>query len=73
MSGSNKHSLTLPIFVSTKSYLVESEWLRTWLALLQGNAFGSERDYLFPLAKESLDGCLRRRADMTPSGTPGPS
>ena len=61
-SGSDKQALTLPIFVSEKAYLGEPHWLNTWLALLQSEDFGFERDYLLPLANEKLDGCLRCRA-----------
>ena len=64
-SGTDKQALTLPIFVSEKAFLVEPEWLNTWLALLQSEDFGFERDYLLPLANEKLDGCFQRRAEYS--------
>jgi hypothetical protein len=64
-SGADKQALTLPIFVSEKAYLVEPQWLNTWLALLQSEDYGFERDYLLPLANEKLNGCLRRRAEYS--------
>ena len=65
MSGADKQALTLPIFVSEKAYLVEPEWLNTWLVLLQSEDFGFERGYLLPLANTTLDGCLHRRAEYS--------
>ena len=74
MSGADKQALTLPIFVSAKAYLVEPEWLNTWLALLQSEDFGFERDYLLPLADETLTAaCTAACSTLTLSGIPGPS
>ena len=54
----------LPIYVSKKAYVREQCWLKLGSELMK-EELGHEKDYLLPLADESLQGCVERRAEYS--------
>ena len=51
----------LPFFIAFNAYVTEPEWLRTGIALLEGD-FAFERDYPLPLPAADFMGPKKARA-----------
>ena len=63
-SGPGKKVLVLPVYISKSAYVQEEMWLGVGYELMKSE-YAYERDYLLPLAREDLSGCVERRAEYT--------